>query len=166
MDQAAEPQRQPQAGAPPAGAATPARGRLVRRTDNRLLAGVAGGIADALGIHPVLVRIAFVVPTAFGGLGAWLYVLGWLLLPPHRPRRVKLAVLWVLALVWAAALAGYLEDPIALSRLSAGTSGRPRGSGPWRPWLPSPWGPARSSATGGAGQPPCSLGWSSSGWAA
>ena len=69
MDQAPEPQRQPEAGAPSAGAATPARGRLVRRTDNKLIAGVASGIADALGIQPVLVRIAFVALTAAGGLG-------------------------------------------------------------------------------------------------
>ena len=106
MDQAAQPQRQPEAGAPPAGAATPARGRLVRRTDNKLIAGVASGIADALGIQPVLVRIAFVALTAAGGLGAWLYVLGWLLLPPHRPHSVQLAVLWVVALLVAAGIAG------------------------------------------------------------
>jgi len=112
MDQAPEPQRQPETGAPPAGAATPARGRLVRRTDDQVIAGVASGIADALGIKPVLVRIAFVVLTAVGGIGAWLYVLGWLLLPPHRPHRGQLAVLWVVALLWAAAIAG---DP--LSRL-------------------------------------------------
>jgi phage shock protein PspC (stress-responsive transcriptional regulator) len=106
MDQAPEPQRQPKAAAPPAGAATPARGRLVRRTDNKLIAGVASGIADALGIEPVLVRIAFVVLTAFGGMGAWLYVLGWLVLPPHRPHSVQLAVLWVVALLVAAGIAG------------------------------------------------------------
>jgi phage shock protein PspC (stress-responsive transcriptional regulator) len=106
MDQAAQPQRQPEAGAPPVGAATPARGRLVRRADNKMIAGVASGIADALGIKPVLVRIALVVLTAFGGLGVWLYVLGWLLLPPHRPGRVKLAVLWVVALLSAAGIAG------------------------------------------------------------
>jgi phage shock protein PspC (stress-responsive transcriptional regulator) len=106
MDQAAQPQRQPEAGAPPAGAATPVRGRLVRRTDNKMIAGVASGIADALGIKPVLVRIAFVLLTAFGALGVWLYVLGWLLLPPHRPRHVKLALLWALALLSAAGIAG------------------------------------------------------------
>jgi phage shock protein PspC (stress-responsive transcriptional regulator) len=106
VDQAPEAQRQPEAGASPAGGTTAARGRLVRRTDNKLIAGVASGIADALGIKPVLVRIAFVVLTAVGGLGLWLYVLGWLLLPPHHPRAVKLAVLWVVALLWAAGIAG------------------------------------------------------------
>jgi phage shock protein PspC (stress-responsive transcriptional regulator) len=70
----------PAASAPPPAAG--ARGRLVRRTDNKIIAGVASGIAASLGIEPILVRIAFVVLTAFGGLGALLYVLGWLLLPP------------------------------------------------------------------------------------
>jgi phage shock protein PspC (stress-responsive transcriptional regulator) len=106
MDQGPEPPRQPEAAAPPAGGTTAARGRLVRRTDNKVIAGVASGIADALEIQPILVRIAFVVLTAAGGLGVWLYVLGWLVLPPHRPRLIQLAVLWVLALLWAAAIAG------------------------------------------------------------
>jgi phage shock protein PspC (stress-responsive transcriptional regulator) len=57
------------------------RRRLVRRTDDKLIAGVAGGVADALGVEPVLVRIGFIVLTFFGGLGALLYVLGWLLIP-------------------------------------------------------------------------------------
>jgi phage shock protein PspC (stress-responsive transcriptional regulator) len=111
MDEVPAPPRQPEAAAPPAGD-TAARGRLVRRTDNKVIAGVASGIADALGIKPILVRIAFVVLTAAGGLGVWLYVLGWLVLPPHRPHSVQLAGLWVVALLWAAAIAG---DP--LSRL-------------------------------------------------
>jgi phage shock protein C len=69
--------------APPAAGPPPApRGRLVRRTSNKVIAGVAGGIADTLGVEPVLVRIGFVALTVFGGLGALLYVLGWLLIPP------------------------------------------------------------------------------------
>jgi phage shock protein PspC (stress-responsive transcriptional regulator) len=57
------------------------RGRLVRRTDDKLIAGVASGVAAQLGVEPVLVRIGFIVLTFFGGLGALLYVLGWLLIP-------------------------------------------------------------------------------------
>jgi phage shock protein PspC (stress-responsive transcriptional regulator) len=73
------PTETPAAPAPPPEAGS--RGRLVRRTDNKVIAGVASGIAASLGVEPILVRIAFVVLTAFGGLGALLYVLGWLLLP-------------------------------------------------------------------------------------
>jgi phage shock protein PspC (stress-responsive transcriptional regulator) len=64
---------------PPAASATPRR--LVRRLDERLLGGVAGGVADALGIDVVVVRLGFVVAAFFGGLGVIVYGLGWLLLP-------------------------------------------------------------------------------------
>ena len=58
------------------------RPRVPRRSvRDRKIAGVAGGIGRALGIDPLLIRIAFVVLTVFGGFGALLYVLGWLLLP-------------------------------------------------------------------------------------
>jgi phage shock protein PspC (stress-responsive transcriptional regulator) len=57
------------------------RRRLVRSRDDKVIAGVAGGVAATLGIETVLVRIAFVVLVFFGGLGALLYVLGWLLIP-------------------------------------------------------------------------------------
>ena len=42
---------------------------------------MAGGIGRAFGVDPVLIRVAFVVLTIFGGFGLLLYVLGWLLLP-------------------------------------------------------------------------------------
>ena len=53
----------------------------MRRLDERLLGGVAGGVADALGIDVVVVRLGFVVSAFFGGLGVIAYGLGWLLLP-------------------------------------------------------------------------------------
>ncbi len=55
--------------------------RLVRRTDDRVVAGVAGGVADALGLDPVLVRIGFVVLAFAGGAGVVAYVALWLLTP-------------------------------------------------------------------------------------
>ena len=55
--------------------------RLERRRTERLLGGVASGLADHFGLDPVLFRIGFVVLAVFGGSGVLLYVLGWLLLP-------------------------------------------------------------------------------------
>ncbi len=55
--------------------------RLVRRSHDRYLAGVAGGLADYFAIDPVFVRIAFVVLTFVGGAGLIAYVAGWLLVP-------------------------------------------------------------------------------------
>jgi phage shock protein PspC (stress-responsive transcriptional regulator) len=47
----------------------------------RKLAGVAAAIGYRYGIDPVVVRIALVVTTIFGGFGVPFYLLGWLFLP-------------------------------------------------------------------------------------
>jgi phage shock protein PspC (stress-responsive transcriptional regulator) len=52
-----------------------------RRKDDRKIAGVAAAIGRRYGIDPILVRVAFVVATIYGGVGIPLYLLGWLLLP-------------------------------------------------------------------------------------
>lgn len=52
-----------------------------RRGADCKVAGVAGAIGRRYAIDPVLVRVAFVVATFFGGVGVLLYLLGWLLLP-------------------------------------------------------------------------------------
>jgi phage shock protein PspC (stress-responsive transcriptional regulator) len=108
----------PEAGPPPT-----ARARLVRRTSHKMIAGVASGIADALGVEPVLVRIAFVVLTLFGGLGALLYVLGWLLIPPagagesigmaaaRRPAGLRTYVGLALVILAVGILASAFSDP-------------------------------------------------------
>ncbi len=52
-----------------------------RHTDDRKIAGVAAALGRRYAIDPVLVRVAFVVATVFGGGGILLYLLGWLVLP-------------------------------------------------------------------------------------
>jgi phage shock protein PspC (stress-responsive transcriptional regulator) len=47
---------------------------LLRSRDNRVLWGVAGGLADHLGFNATLVRVAFVVITLFGGAGLLAYL--------------------------------------------------------------------------------------------
>jgi phage shock protein PspC (stress-responsive transcriptional regulator) len=59
----------------------PARPELRRSTDDRMLAGVAGGLARYLDVDATLVRIAFVVLTVVGGAGVPLYLASWLLIP-------------------------------------------------------------------------------------
>jgi phage shock protein PspC (stress-responsive transcriptional regulator) len=54
---------------------------LLRRSyDDRMLGGVAGGLARYLGVDTMIVRIAFVVLAVFGP-GILLYVAGLLLIP-------------------------------------------------------------------------------------
>ena len=54
---------------------------LRRPTGDRMLAGVASGIARYLGVDTNLVRIAFVVLAFVGGAALPIYILGWLLIP-------------------------------------------------------------------------------------
>lgn len=55
--------------------------RLRRRTTDRVIGGVAGGVADYLNIDPLLLRVAFAGLMIFGGAGLLLYVVAWLLIP-------------------------------------------------------------------------------------
>lgn len=57
------------------------RGQLRRRSEHRLVAGVAGGLADYAGVRPIWFRVGFVVFTVLGGVGVLLYALLWWLIP-------------------------------------------------------------------------------------
>lgn len=52
--------------------------QFTRRRDNRVIAGVAGGLADTLGVPDAYVRAAFLTLLTVWGLGAALYVGFWL----------------------------------------------------------------------------------------
>jgi phage shock protein PspC (stress-responsive transcriptional regulator) len=54
---------------------------LRRRAGNRLIAGVAGGVADHLGTRPLVFRLVFVVFAFIGGIGLLVYLLLWWLIP-------------------------------------------------------------------------------------
>ncbi len=61
--------------------AVPSTRRLYRRRDGRLVAGVAAGLSEHLGIDVVLLRIAFVASIVLGGLGVLLYAAFWVVVP-------------------------------------------------------------------------------------
>jgi len=54
---------------------------LRRSADDRMVAGVAGGLAQTLGLDAGLVRVVLVGLALAGGIGIPLYVAAWLLLP-------------------------------------------------------------------------------------
>jgi phage shock protein PspC (stress-responsive transcriptional regulator) len=60
---------------------------LGRPAGDRVIGGVASGIARSLGVDPVIVRIGFVVAALLGLAGVVLYVAGWLLIPDDRSGR-------------------------------------------------------------------------------
>jgi phage shock protein PspC (stress-responsive transcriptional regulator) len=61
---------------------------LSRATDDKVVAGVAGGLGRYFGIDPVVFRIAFVVMALAGGSGVLLYALAWLLVPDDTGKGV------------------------------------------------------------------------------
>lgn len=63
------------------------RRRLSRSRDDRVIAGVCGGLGDYFSIDPVVFRVGFVAFTLVGGSGLVLYLIGWLVIPSQGHRR-------------------------------------------------------------------------------
>ena len=59
----------------------PQAGQLRRSADDKMLAGVAGGIARYLNTDVTLIRIIIAALVLFTGAGLALYVAAWLLIP-------------------------------------------------------------------------------------
>ena len=82
---------EPPPGDPPWGGGPPPprepQRRLSRRTDDRVLCGVASGLGDYFNVDPAIFRLAFVALTFFGGSGVVLYGLGWIFLPERTSGR-------------------------------------------------------------------------------
>jgi phage shock protein PspC (stress-responsive transcriptional regulator) len=60
---------------------------LCRPVNDRMVAGVAAGIANYLAIDVTLVRIVVAVLAVAGGFGIPLYIAGWLLIPEEGRER-------------------------------------------------------------------------------
>jgi len=55
---------------------------LVRRRDNRIVAGVCAGLADYAGIDVNLFRVIVALVSLFtGGVGVIAYIVGWIVIP-------------------------------------------------------------------------------------
>ena len=55
--------------------------RLRRSTDDKVIAGVCGGLGVYFGVDPLFFRLAFVVLAIGGGSGVLLYIVAWLIMP-------------------------------------------------------------------------------------
>ena len=60
--------------------------RLYRSKDNRVIAGILGGIGKYLNVDPVVIRVAFVALTVFTGIvpGIIFYIVALLIVPEKR----------------------------------------------------------------------------------
>ncbi|MFI6075904.1 PspC domain-containing protein [Actinoplanes sp. NPDC051343] len=118
-------------------AAHPPVRRLYRPRDHRIIAGVAAGLAEHLGLPVLAVRIALVVLLGFSGLGLLLYAAFWAVLPQQQltgaeaPRRrelgmllpfaaIGLGVILLQALVFRDNVAGTVGWLIAVIAVGAG----------------------------------------------
>ncbi len=55
--------------------------KLHRSDEDRMLAGVCGGLAAYFNIDPTLIRVIFIVLALFGGSSIILYLLLWIFIP-------------------------------------------------------------------------------------
>ena len=58
--------------------------KMYRDKDNRVIGGVASGLAAFWGIDSTVVRVLFIGMTIFGGLGLLVYIIMWIALPEAR----------------------------------------------------------------------------------
>ena len=88
--------------------------RLRWAGDDRMIAGVAAGLARHLDIDPTIVRVVFGALTIFGGAGILLYRIAWLTIPDEGQvnsaasdlLKRDLQVVMFVGLILAAAVAG------------------------------------------------------------
>ncbi len=59
--------------------------RLRRSTEDRVIAGICGGLGRYFNTDPVWFRLGFVVLTLGGGAGILIYLISWLAIPEARP---------------------------------------------------------------------------------
>jgi phage shock protein C len=57
--------------------------KQLMRSNDRMIAGVAGGLGEYFDTDPTLIRILFVLVTllGFGGLGFLIYIVLWIIMP-------------------------------------------------------------------------------------
>ena len=55
--------------------------RLERDPNNKVIAGVAAGVANYVGLDPTLVRVLWALTLLIGGLGLIVYIIMWIVMP-------------------------------------------------------------------------------------
>ncbi len=56
---------------------------LYRAGDNRIIAGVCGGIAEYFSVDPGIIRLIWVLFAVAGGAGIWAYIVAWIIIPEN-----------------------------------------------------------------------------------
>ncbi|MFD9734052.1 PspC domain-containing protein [Umezawaea sp. NPDC059074] len=137
-----------------------------RRRDGRVVAGVAGGIADHLGVEVFWVRGVFAALMALNGVGVIAYGLLWVFVPQHavgvgdeappkpkeRQQAIGLLALGlgaaVLVTLLTGAVSGWVVGPLAVALVGAGVVYREADEAQRRRWRDG----ARSGVFGQGGR--------------
>ncbi len=97
--------------------------RLYRSRDDRMIAGVAGGLADYLGLDPSLVRIGWAIFILVGGLGLVVYII-MAIVVPEEPELGSAA--------WSPSTNPPPAGEPATAGAAGATQGPPSSSADWR----------------------------------
>ena len=57
--------------------------RLYKSKENKMLAGVCGGIAEYFNLDPTLIRLGWIVFSALGGSGILAYIIAAIIIPQN-----------------------------------------------------------------------------------
>ena len=63
--------------------------RLYRSGNDRILGGVCGGIAEYLGVDPVIIRLIWVISIFAWGFGVLAYIIAWIIIPRNPEHKWK-----------------------------------------------------------------------------
>jgi phage shock protein C len=58
--------------------------KLYRSANQRMVAGVCGGLAEYFNVDATLIRVLFLVLGVFGGSGIVIYLVMWIIVPDAR----------------------------------------------------------------------------------
>ena len=64
--------------------------RVYRDPDNRVLGGVCGGLGAYMGIDPIIIRIIFIIVFFGFGIGLFIYLILWIIIPEAKTTAQKL----------------------------------------------------------------------------
>lgn len=78
--------------------------RLYRSRTDKMIGGVAGGMASYLGVDPILSRLVWVA-LLFSGVGFLLYIIAWILIP-EVPEGLELASVPAMSGQWVRLIFG------------------------------------------------------------
>ncbi|HKL16884.1 MAG TPA: PspC domain-containing protein [Patescibacteria group bacterium] len=62
--------------------------KLYRSNEDKIIAGVCGGLGVYFDVDPLLIRLIFILSGLFGGTGILIYVLFWILVPKEKEESI------------------------------------------------------------------------------